>query len=93
MRFKIIVGLLTILVLALQFRLWFGNGGFTEYQDLKRRQQKLEGQIARKIERNDALYAEVRDLKSGLAAIEERARRDLGMIKEGESFFMVVKKP
>ncbi len=93
MGFKIIVVLLTVMVLALQYRLWFGNGGFAEYRALKRQQQALEAQVGKKTERNEALYAEVRDLKSGLAAIEERARRDLGMIKEGEHFFMVVRKP
>jgi len=87
--------LLVLLALAvllgwLQYRLWFGNGGQREVQAL---QQKVEQQArdnAGLRQRNDALRAEVQDLKSGEAAVEERARSELGMIKPGETFYRVV---
>ncbi len=87
--------LLLLLVLAallawLQYRLWFGKGGRNEVD-------ALQAQVAQQAyansglkQRNDVLAAEVKDLKSGEAAIEERARSELGMIKPGETFYRVV---
>lgn len=78
------------LLLVLQYPLWLGNGSALAalrlYQQVKA--QKIEnGRLA---ERNQALIAEVIDLKHGLDAIEERARAELGMVKQGETFFQVV---
>ncbi len=87
---KSIVTLLIALLLVLQYHLWFGNGGLLRVWQLEQRvtQQKEEN---RKLdERNKALEAEVRDLKQGLDAIEERARTDIGMIKKDETFYQVV---
>jgi cell division protein FtsB len=79
-----------MLLLGLQYPLWLGSGSVSETWRLK---QAIAGQSAeneRLHERNQALEAEVVDLKSGVHAIEERARSELGMIREGEVFFQVV---
>ena len=85
----LIVGLILLLI-GLQAKLWFGHGGRPEVQHLQERvaTQKLENAELHK--RNDALAAEVEDLKSGTEAIEERARSELGMIKPGEVFYQVI---
>lgn len=78
------------LVLALQYPLWIGKGSWLKVWELDRQlTQQREGN-ARLKARNDALDAEVRDLKQGLEAIEERARLELGMIKKDEIFYQVV---
>lgn len=75
---------------GLQAKLWLGDGGRGEVRTLERSvaQQRAENQ--RLIQRNAALAAEVEDLKTGTAAVEERARGELGMIKPGETFYRVV---
>ncbi|MBL8480207.1 MAG: cell division protein FtsB, partial [Sterolibacteriaceae bacterium] len=77
---------LVALIALLQYPLWLGKGGWIRVWDYER-QLLAQREHNRKLEqRNDALDAEVRDLKSGFEAIEERARYELGMIKEGEVF-------
>ena len=90
----LLVALLMLALLGwLQFRLWFGVGGERQVDALS---AQVEQQKAANIElqrRNDALAAEVRDLKdpsSGGAAIEERARDEFGLIKPGETFYRVI---
>ena len=83
---------LAALLVALQYPLWLGKGGWTRGWDLDRQLAAQREQTARLKARNDALDAEVRDLKQGYDAIEERARMDLGMIKRDEIFFQVVRK-
>lgn len=87
---KWIVAILLALLLVLQYQLWFGNGGLLRVWQLEQRIAEQKEENARLEERNKALEAEVRDLKQGLEAIEERARSDLGMIKKDETFFQVV---
>ncbi len=82
--------MLLLLLAYLQFRLWFGDGSLPEVWQLHQEVEALRDENVRLRERNDALDAEVRDLQQGLDAIEERAREDLGMIKEGETFYQVV---
>lgn len=84
-----IAGLIGVLVL-LQYRLWGGEGGLTSLNRLESEIEIQKAENARLIERNRLLDAEVTALRKGGDAIEERARHDLGMIKEGETFFMVV---
>jgi cell division protein FtsB len=91
MRFLMIV--LAVVFVLLQARLWLSNGGLREVW-------RLETEVARRVEdngrlatRNSALEAEVRDLKQGLAAAEERARTDLGMIHSGETFYQIAPAP
>jgi cell division protein FtsB len=93
MALRIIAAVLLVLVLALQYRLWLSPNGM---RDLWRTEQAIGAQTqenARLAERNRTLAAEVRDLKEGRAAIEERARTDLGMVGGNETFFQVVPPP
>ena len=83
---------LAALLVALQYPLWLGKGGWTRVWDLDRQLSAQRAQVARLKARNDALDAEVRDLKQGYDAIEEHARMQLGMIKRDEVFFQVVRK-
>jgi cell division protein FtsB len=87
---RIIVVLLIALLAWLQYRLWFGNGGEREVAQLRAQVQRQAHDNAGLRQRNDALAAEVEDLKSGEAAVEERARNELGMIKPGETFYRVI---
>jgi len=88
---KILAGLLGALILLIQYPLWLGKGGWLRVSvidhQLSAQQAKNDGELEA---RNVALEAEVRDLKQGLEAIEERARYELGMIKSNEVFFQVV---
>ena len=87
---RAIVLLLVVLLGWLQYRLWFGNGGQREVAALQAQVEAQQDENARLRQRNDALAAEVQDLKSGEAAVEERARSELGMIRPGETFYRVV---
>ena len=93
MALRIIAAVLLVLVLALQYRLWVSPNGM---RDLWRTEKAIDAQTEeneRLAERNRTLAAEVRDLKEGRAAIEERARTDLGMVGGNETFFQVVPPP
>lgn len=87
---KWLIGVLAIVALALQYRLWIGEGSIANVVQLHRAIEKQEAENGRLKERNRLLAAEVAALKNGHAAIEERARSDMGMVKEGETFYMVV---
>jgi cell division protein FtsB len=82
--------ILLILLIALQIKFWTGEGGMRDVWRLQQRltEQKAENQKLK--QRNEALSAEVQDLKTGKGAIEERARSELGLIKPGEKFYQVV---
>jgi cell division protein FtsB len=82
--------LLLVLIALLQYRLWYGDGNVREFQRLNAHIAELRQEGDKRRERNTALEAEVMDLKQGLDAVEERARQDLEMIKEGEVFVLVV---
>jgi len=83
---------LVALIALLQYPLWLGKGGWLRVWDSDR-QLQVQREVNQKLEqRNAGLDAEVRDLKSGYEAIEERARYELGMIKEGEIFVQVPQK-
>lgn len=82
--------LLVPVLLMLQAQLWFSDGGAREVSRLQRQVDAQELENASLAARNAALMAEVRDLKGGTAAAEERARSDLGMILSGETFFQIV---
>ena len=88
---KWLVILMSVLLVGLQVRLWSPNGGFLEVKYLHHRIDEQKTENEELLERNRALRAEVDDLKSGLAAVEERARTELGMVKQDESFFQIVK--
>lgn len=75
---------------ALQVRLWVAEGGLAHTHRLQAEARAQSAENARLSARNAALDAEIRDLKSGVAAIEARARMSLGMVRDGEAFFLVV---
>ena len=87
---KTLIAVLLVLLLGLQYRLWFADGGLIEVQRLEQQIARQQAENQRLRERNEALAAEVRDLKKGLEAVEARARSELGMVGEGETFFQVV---
>lgn len=78
--------------LILQFKLWFGEGGIVDVHRIKQAVAEQQAENLRLRQRNAVLEAEVNDLKNGQAAIEERARLDLGMIKDDETFYLVTGK-
>lgn len=84
--------LLALLLGWLQYRYWFGAGSAGEVAALENQVAHQERENQGLQERNEALAAEVEDLKSGEAAVEERARSELGMIKPGEKFYRVVER-
>lgn len=86
---RILIAVLAGLLLVLQAQLWSGQGGLPEVWRLRAEIREQQQENARLRERNATLEAEVRDLKDGLEAVEERARSELGMIGEDEVFYQV----
>ncbi|WP_440223221.1 cell division protein FtsB [Dokdonella sp. MW10] len=82
--------ILIVLIIALQVKLWAGQGGVAEVRLLELRVADQKAENDKLKLRNDALSAEVEDLKHGDEAIEERARSELGLVKPGETFYQVV---
>jgi cell division protein FtsB len=87
---KTLTYVLAALVFALQYPLWLGKGSWTRVWDLDHQVAEQRATNQKSKARNDALEADVRDLKEGSEAIEERARQELGMIRKDEVFFQVV---
>jgi len=81
-----------VLIVLLQYPLWLGKGGWLRVWEIDRQVTAQKESNGRLRARNDALDAEVRDLKQGYDAIEERARYELGMIRQDEIFFHVLDK-
>ena len=81
--------ILLLLLAGLQYRLWVGNGSLAQVTDLTQQiaDQRAENEIL--LERNRVLDAEVLELKNGMETVEERARHELGMIKEGETLYQL----
>ena len=90
---KWVIALLIVLLLLLQYRLWVGDGGIPEVLHLEQELTELKQEKARLEERNKELDAEVGDLKTGIDAIEERARSELGMVGKDETFYQLLKSP
>jgi len=87
---KIFLSFVFLLIVLLQYRLWFVNGGIEQIKHDQLMLVDLKKQVEEKRERNAALYAEVEDLRKGQDSLAERARKDLGMIRNGETFFQVL---
>lgn len=89
---RYVLGLLLLVLVLLQIRLWRGEGSLSDID-------RLEGEITKQAEankvleaRNDGLLGEVSDLKTGLDSVEEHARSELGLIKQGETYYLIVDK-
>lgn len=91
--FRYLVLALILLLASLQYRLWVGAGGKADVHRLKGEIAEMEAENDNLRARNAALEAEIADLKQGEAAMEERARTDMGMVREGETFFLIVEPP
>ncbi|RKT45088.1 cell division protein FtsB [Thiocapsa rosea] len=89
---RLLILVLILLLAGLQFRLWVGEGSLAEVHGLKNEIAAQEEELVRLRARNQELQAEVMDLREGVEALEERARRDLGMIKPGEIFIQVIER-
>ena len=90
---RVFAALMFVMLVYLQVVLWFGKGGIRDVRRLEIDIAAQSAEIAHLKERNQALAAEVRDLKQGIEAIEEVARSEMGMIKRGEKYFQMIKPP
>lgn len=91
--YRIAVIALVVVFIGLQYRLWIADGGWSEVHRLSQQRADLHQRNAQASNRNEALQAEIDDLKSGEQATEGRARADIGMIRKDESFFLTVAPP
>lgn len=82
--------ILFILLVLLQYRLWFGKNSLPDYFSLEQEVVRQQAANAKLKLRNKRLFADTDDLKSGVEAIEERARNELGMIKKDETFYRII---
>ncbi len=87
---KWIVLILIALFILLQYKLWLAKDGVDQTWLLHQKLDQLEQKNNEKQQRNQALAAEIKDLKQGYVAVEERARSELGMIKKGEVFYQII---
>jgi cell division protein FtsB len=87
---KILVAVLILIFIGLQYRLWIGDGSFADMDRLEQQVSIQESENNELEERNDALLREVEELQTGMDAIEEHARNELGLIREGETFFLII---
>ena len=87
---KWLAAALSVVVILLQYRVWFSEDGVRDVTRLRRAVAAQGAENEQLAERNQQLAAEVRDLKTGMDALEERARSDLGMISRNETFYQVV---
>jgi cell division protein FtsB len=87
---RALLAILFLILILLQVKMWFGEGGFSDVARLEQRVEEQAQENEALAQRNRELQAEVEDLRQGLGAVEERARSELGMIKEDEEFYQVV---
>jgi cell division protein FtsB len=87
---KILIAVLILLIIGLQYKLWFGDGSLSEVVQLSRELETQRTRLEELEARNRILEAQVLDLQKGLDAFEEKARNDLGMIKQGETFIQLI---
>jgi len=87
---KVLMSALVLVLVVLQYKLWAGEGSVAQLRDLEAQVEMQKQENLGLAERNQVLEGEVLDLKTGLDAVEERARSEFGMVKEGETLFIVV---
>jgi cell division protein FtsB len=85
---KVLWALLVLILLGLQYRIWFGSGSLAEINSLQRRIAEQKSLNASMETRNSALEIEVKELQEGTEGFEEKAREEMGMVKKGETFFL-----
>ena len=90
---KILIAVLLLVLIGLQYKLWFGDGSLSEVVQLSRELETQKAKLQLLEERNRILEAQVLDLQNGLDAFEEKARNDLGMIKQEETFIQLIPQP
>lgn len=90
---KVLTLIFAILIALLQYPLWLGKGSWLRVWNVSQQIEKQKEKNTEYKQRNEALRAEVKDLKQGNAAVEERARTELGMIKSDEVFYQVIDQP
>ena len=81
---------LLLLLGGLQYRLWVGEGSLAQVNSLNKQIADQQGENERLLERNRILEAEVLELKQGMETVEERARQELGMVKESETLYQLI---
>lgn len=86
---RVLILIAAVVFCLLQSKLWMGDGGFLDIQQIKQEIAEQQAENEKLAERNRILKAEVNDLKSGTEAIEEHARLDLGLVKTDETFILV----
>lgn len=86
---RVVLGILVVLLLALQYKAWFGEAGYAQAAALEDKVDTQKTRAELLAQRNRLLTGEVLALKAGYAAVEARARSDLGMVKRGETFYLV----
>lgn len=89
-RLRLLLAVLVVLFILLQYRLWFGEGSLAEVFNLERELARQRAQTEALEARNRALRAEVESLRNDDDAMEARARRELGLIREGETYFQLI---
>jgi len=87
---KTVFTILIVLLSTLQYRLWLGKNSVADYRSMRAQVDTLAKQNANLRQRNQLLKADIQDLQLGLESMEERARNELGMIKDGETFYRIL---
>lgn len=90
MTMKVLLGALVVVLVMLQFNLWVGEGSVSQLRSLESQVEVQKQENVVLADRNLELENEVLDLKTGLDAVEERARSEFGMVKDGETLFLIV---
>lgn len=90
---RMVLGIMVVLLLGLQYKAWFGDAGYLEAAALREKVASQRDRAEQLADRNRLLTAEVLALKAGYAAVEARARNDLGMIRQGETFYLIPARP
>ena len=88
---KFIALLLVLLLVMMQVNIWLTKDGYSRVAEIKELIQDQQKENNEMVSRNSQLKEEIKDLKDGYSAIEEKAREDIGMIKEGEEFYLLTK--
>ena len=88
--YRVAVIALLVVFAGLQYRLWIGEGSLAQVHHLQSMRDKIAKANKQDRTRNNAVQAQIKDLKSGIGATEGRAREEMGMVKPGETFFLTV---